>query len=57
MRQVGEKIGATAEKGWNAAVDAGKAALNAVSDFGNEVKEGAKNILSGGAKALESLFG
>ncbi len=46
MRQIGEKMGATAEKGWNAA-----------SDFGNEVKEGAKNLLSGGAKALGSLFG
>lgn len=57
VRQVGEKIGAAAEKGWNAAVDAGKAALNAASDFGNKVKEGAKNILSGGVKALGSLFG
>ncbi|WP_313431499.1 T7SS effector LXG polymorphic toxin [Siminovitchia terrae] len=57
VRQVGEKIGAAAEKGWNAAVDAGKAAWKAASDFGNEVKEGAKNILSGGAKALASLFG
>ncbi|TPE68220.1 ribonuclease YeeF family protein [Halalkalibacterium halodurans] len=57
VRQVGEKIGAAAEKGWNATVDAGKAAWNAASDFGNDVKEGAKNLLSGGAKALGSLFG
>lgn len=57
VRQVGEKMGATVEKGWKAAGDAGKAAWNVASDFGNEVKEGAKNLLTGGAKALTSLFG
>ncbi|MDY7224600.1 hypothetical protein UBJ12_21040, partial [Halalkalibacterium halodurans] len=57
VRQLGENIGGTVEKGWNATVDAGKAALDAASDFGNGVKEGAKNLLSGGAKALGSLFG
>ncbi|ONK23480.1 hypothetical protein BLX87_10750 [Bacillus sp. VT-16-64] len=57
VRQVGEKIGVAAKKGWKGAGDTGKAAWNAASDFGNEVKEGAKNLLSSGAKALGSLFG
>ncbi|MBM7717122.1 hypothetical protein JOC94_004147 [Bacillus thermophilus] len=57
VRQVGEKIGVAAKKGWKVAGEAGKAAWNAASDFGNEVKEGAKNLLSSGAKALGSLFG
>ncbi|WZY00202.1 T7SS effector LXG polymorphic toxin [Bacillus sp. FSL W7-1360] len=68
VRQVGEKIGAAAEKGWNATVDAGKKAVNAGKAVGkaalneakkkiDDVKEGAKNLLTGGAKALGSLFG
>ncbi|SDB86982.1 T7SS effector LXG polymorphic toxin [Shouchella lonarensis] len=57
VRQAGEKIGAAAEKAGKAVVDTAKKATKAVSNAVDNVKEGAKNLLSGGAKALGSLFG